>query len=412
LSGKHFTVATLMVLTLTLCMPVLSAAKPTNTIPQVDKPLHHQLDQVDEILSGMKLQEKIGQLFLIAADGDLEDTIRTYEPGGFILFSRHTPTITRTMHRIERLRHSTRLPPFIAVDQEGGRVSRLPFATAVPDARSLQNLPESALLKIGRLVGQELRALGFTINFAPVLDVDTCQENPVIGNRSFSQDPYLVARLGTSYIRGLRSAGIASTAKHFPGHGDSSSDSHLVLPVVAQSEERISSVELLPFRAAIKDNVDLIMMAHVSYPSLDSATNVPGSLSRPITTGILRNELGYKGVIITDAMNMKAITTIKDSGQAAISAFQAGADIILMPEDFPAAYLALLSSVENNEISRSRVDESVRRILALKLRLSDPIMQPFEIRLKNALETVGSSNHRRWLDQILNGNDPAAEPPK
>ncbi len=364
-------------------------------------PMTPMEDKVDKILSRMTLEEKIGQLFIVAADGDLESIIRNYHPGGFILFSRHTPTILQTMQLTEELRQSAKLPVFVAIDQEGGRVSRLPFAVAVPEARRLGALPDASLQNIGSLVGQELQTLGFNINFAPVLDVDTCAENPVIGNRSFSQDPYTVARLGSSYIRGLRLAGIAAAAKHFPGHGDTSSDSHLVLPVVNQSEDRLQTVELLPFRAALRANVDLIMMAHVSYPSLDPTPNWPASLSHPIVTDLLRNELEYSGIIITDAMNMKAITGLKDPGQTAKIAFNAGVDIILMPEDLPTAYLSILSAIQSGEIPLSRLNASVNRIISLKLRLPQDRKKSFSARLKYALDTVGSNEHRLLLQQYL-----------
>ena len=353
-------------------------------------------------LSLMSLEQKIGQLFMIAADGDVEKHIRAYHVGGVVLFSRHAETLPQTLQLIEQVRLSSPILPFVAVDQEGGRVSRLPFATILPSARSLRFLPDISLQNIGKLVGWELQALGFNMNFAPVMDVDTCAENPVIGNRAFSQDPYTVARLGSAYIHGLRLAGIASVAKHFPGHGDTSSDSHYVLPIVGQSEDRLHSVELLPFRAAIRAGVDAIMLAHVHYPSLDSTPNLPASLSKPIITGILRQELDFPGIIITDAMNMKAITNLLDSGPAAKTAFQAGVDIILMPSDLPAAYHTLLSAVQNGEIPITRVDESVRRILSLKFRLTDNQPIPFNQRLGNALKTVGSPAHQRWLEQQLN----------
>lgn len=364
---------------------------------------------IEPFLSSMSLEEKIGQLFMIAADGDLENLVRVYHVGGIVLFSRHTETLSQTMQLIERVRLASPIPPLVAVDQEGGRISRLPFATPVPDARRLGVLSDSSLQNIGMLVGRELHALGFNMNFAPVLDVDTCVENPVIGNRSFSQDPYIVARLGSAYIRGLHFAGVAATAKHFPGHGDTSTDSHFALPVVNQTEERLQSLELLPFRAAIRSNVDAIMMAHVAYPSLDPKPNWPASLSYTIITATLRNELDYKGIIITDAMNMKAITNFNNPVQSAKTSFQAGVDIVLMPEDLPAVYQALLLSVRNGEIPVKRVNDSVRRVLSLKLRLTDGPAIPFGKRLAHAQKTVGSPAHRLLLEQIVSGIVPQVE---
>ena len=362
---------------------------------------HSLPDRVERHLARLTLEEKIGQLFIIAPDGEWEHQLRTFRPGGIVLFSRHTPTLAATMQMLERARILSSLPPLLAVDQEGGRVSRLPFATSLPAARKLSDLSSPAVKNLGMLVGRELRALGFNLNFAPVLDVDTRVGNPIIGDRSYSADPYEVARLGRAYIQGVHDAGIATSAKHFPGHGDTSADSHLVLPRVEQSGERLETVELLPFRAAIMAKTDSIMVAHVSYPAWDSRQNTPASLSRPIVTGILRNELGYTGLIITDAMNMKAVSSSFSPGVAAKAAFLAGVDIILMPENFPAAYSALLQAVRSGEIKVSRLDESIRRILTLKLQLPDDRNLPYPDRLRKAENLVGSAAHRQWLAQIL-----------
>ena len=364
------------------------------------------MDRVESHLARLTLEEKIGQLFIIAPDSDWEYQLRTFHPGGVVLFSRHTPTLASTMQILERVRLLSPLPPLLAVDQEGGRVSRLPFATPIPPARKLSALSGPAAKNLGMLVGRELRALGFNLNFAPVLDVDTRTDNPVIGDRSYSADPYEVARLGRAYIQGLHDSGIATSAKHFPGHGDTNADSHLVLPCVELSRERLETIELLPFRAAILAKTDSIMVAHVSYPAWESRTNWPASLSRPIVTEILRNELGYTGLIITDAMNMKAISSSFSPGVAAKTAFLAGVDIILMPEDFPAAYAAILQAVRSGEIPGSRLNESVRRILTLKLQLPDDRSIPYPNRLRKAENLVGSAAHRQWLSQILNEAQP------
>lgn len=380
--------------------PVAAAVPATTGLAGENK--HSLPDRVESHLARLTLEEKIGQLFIITPDSDWEHQLRTFHPGGIVLFSRHTPTLAATMQILEQVRLLSPLPPLLAVDQEGGRVSRLPFATTIPTARKLSALSGPAAKNLGMLVGRELRALGFNLNFAPVLDVDTRADNPVIGDRSYSADPYEVARLGRAYIQGLHDSGIATSAKHFPGHGDTNADSHLVLPRVELSRERLETVELLPFRAAILANTDSIMVGHVSYPAWEARKNLPASLSRPIVTEILRNELGYTGLIITDAMNMKAISSSFSPGVAAKAAFQAGVDIILMPENFPAAYWALLQAVRSGEIPGSRLDESVRRILTLKLQLPDDRKVPYPDRLRKAENIVGSAAHRQWLSQILN----------
>ncbi len=384
---------------------IVLASSPASPLPVKQSPSSLQ-KPVDDLLSRMSLEEKLGQLFIVAADGDIENHIRTYHLGGVVLFARHAATLDQTLQLTEKIYQSSNLiAPFIAVDQEGGRVSRLAFATPVPDARRLGSLPQSSLAQIGHIVGLELAALGFNLNFAPVLDVDTCAENPVIGNRAFSDDPYLVAQLGSAYIDGLHSARILAATKHFPGHGDTSLDSHLVLPTVSQSAETLQSRELLPFRAAIRSGVDLIMSAHVYYPSLEPKLNLPASLSKSILTDLLRHEMDYPGIIITDAMNMKAITNLADTGQAAKAAFIAGADIILMPPDLPTAYHALFSAVKTGEIPLSRVDASVRRILSAKFRFPVNSARSFEEKRKHALHIVGSSSHRLLMEKILNGKE-------
>ena len=383
-----------------------SPADAARSLPAVigePKPL--VTEQAMARLNQLSLVEKIGQLFIIAPDGSYAEptgSATLCPPGGYILFSRHVPTLPATVQLIDKLRASATIAPFIAVDQEGGRVARLSFTTPLPAARALEALPNENLARIGRLLGQELYQLGFNIDFAPVLDVATRADNPVIGDRAISADPYVVAKLAPAFIHGLQSAGIAATGKHFPGHGDTRSDSHLILPVVDHSLERINSVELLPFLAAIQANVALIMIGHLHYPALDPTPGLPASLSYPIISDLLRKQLGYDGVIITDAMNMRAVTDGFESGPAAVLALKAGIDIILMPQNYPAAYQAVLSAVERGEISMSRLDESVLRILRLKQHLAAYKPSPlFPVDRVDAINNIGSPAQREWLSMLL-----------
>ena len=383
-----------------------SPADAARSLPAVigePKPL--VTEQAMARLNQLSLVEKIGQLFIIAPDGSYAEptgSATLCPPGGYILFSRHVPTLPATVQLIDKLRASATIAPFIAVDQEGGRVARLSFTTPLPAARALEALPNENLARIGRLLGQELYQLGFNIDFAPVLDVATRADNPVIGDRAISDDPYVVAKLAPAFIHGLQSAGIAATGKHFPGHGDTRSDSHLILPVVDHSLERINSVELLPFLAAIQANVALIMIGHLHYPALDPTPGLPASLSYPIISDLLRKQLGYDGVIITDAMNMRAVTDGFESGPAAVLALKAGIDIILMPQNYPAAYQAVLSAVERGEISMSRLDESVLRILRLKQHLAAYKPSPlFPVDRVDAINNIGSPAQREWLSMLL-----------
>lgn len=388
-------------LLLNLSTPLAAAGLPTRQLTSLGS---ERCDRVTARLNNMTLTEKIGQLFIVAPDMAVDELFRSYPIGGVVLFDRHAPDLRQTMELIEAVRlASGAIPPFVAVDQEGGRVARLKFATQVPPARTLASLDSPTLRKIGGLVGEELAALGFNVNFAPVMDVNTDPANPVIGDRAFGDDPASVATKGTAYIAGLRDAGIAGTAKHFPGHGDTRSDSHYQLPVVSQPKERLQTTELAPFRAAIAAGVDLIMTAHVYYPALEPETGQPATLSHAILTGLLRETEGYDRVIITDAMNMKAVTDYLPAGPAAVTAFQAGADIILMPDDLKAAYGALLEAVQRGDIPVSRLNESVTRILTLKCKLMENKNreEPFPSRLSYAESLVGSRAHAAKLQTLL-----------
>ena len=379
-----------------------SPVQAARSLPPVIGETQPQLsDRIALIMNGMSLEEKVAQLFIIAADDGAMNT--PLPVGGFILFSRHTQNRQDTLALTQRLRDaSPHLPPFIAVDQEGGRVTRLAFVSQLPAARQLAFLRPQTVAKIGRLLGQELFSLGFNLNFAPVMDVATRSDNPVIGDRSFSPDPIVVAKLGAALVDGLQSAGVSATAKHFPGHGDTRTDSHLTLPIVDHALNRLNHVELLPFHAAVHSKVDLIMVGHLHFPALDPTPNLPATLSYPIITELLRQQIGYDGLIITDAMNMRAVTDGFSSGQAAVLAFKAGIDIILMPADFSQAYSALLNAVKTDEISVSRLDESLIRILAVKQRiLARQKNSQLQDKPALQLESVGSPSHRLWLEKLL-----------
>ena len=355
-------------------------------------------DLVTMQLNNLSLAEKVAQLFIL--DANMAGKALPAPVGGYILFSRHTPDKAATLSLTRQLRYgSPRLPPFIAVDQEGGRVARLAFISKLPTARELAALRPETVAKVGWLLGQELLALGFNLNFAPVVDVATRSENPVIGDRAFSSDTVTVAIQGAAFINGLQSAGIAATAKHFPGHGDTRTDSHLTLPIIDHSRDRLERVELLPFQAAVNTNVDMVMIGHLQIPALDPSPGLPATLSRPIVSGLLREQLGYEGIIITDAMNMRAVSEGFSSGQAAVGAFKAGVDIILMPADFSAAYNAMLVALQTGEISQSRLEESLRRILSLKQRML--ARQAVQDQSTLLYEAIGSPSRRIWLEKLL-----------
>lgn len=367
---------------------------------------------VGEIVAAMSLDQKIGQLFMFGVPGttvDVDDAtaelVRRYAVGGFILFRGNIQSARQTVELTNALRSlnaGNPLPLFIAADQEGGRVHRLPpEATPFPAAARVggSRSPELAG-QIGRAMGEELQALGINVDLAPVLDVNTNPDNPVIGDRAFGSDAALVETIGIAVMKGLQSTGTVTAVKHFPGHGDTSLDSHVELPVLDHDRSRLDSVELRPFAAAIRSGADMVMPAHVAFTSLDPAGS-PASLSSPVLTGLLRGELGFDGVIITDALTMGAITRNYTPEQAMLAAIAAGADVLLLPAgaaDQVAAVETLRAAAASGALSAERIDQSVRRVAALKLRygLSDASRSP-----DAAAEVLARRWHREAVAAVL-----------
>ena len=263
------------------------------------------------------------------------------------------------------------LPLFTCVDEEGGSVARL-------SGRGLEGIPripsmsvlalegEETVQQAGRTIGTYLNELGFNVDLAPVADVPVNPENTVIASRAFSSDPAEAARMTKAFVRGLTAAGVLATLKHFPGHGNTSQDSHTQSAVSDAEWEQLRERDLLPFAAGIEEGAQLVMAGHISLPEV-TGESTPASLSHEILTGLLRKEMGYTGLIITDALNMAAVTQIASPSGAAVKAFLAGADLLLMPADFREAYEGILSAVRSGEISQERLDASVKRILRVKL---------------------------------------------
>ncbi len=335
--------------------------------------------EIDTMIAEMTIEEKIGQLIMVGFDGTqanetIETHIRERFVGGIVLFSRNIQSPKQTAeltNQLQQLAESTahRIPLFIGIDQEGGWVIRLKEgATVLPGNMALGATGSTELAeRAGEITAAELAAVGVNLNFAPVMDVNNNPQNPVIGRRSFGGSPELVSRLGVAYIRGLQHNGVLGTAKHFPGHGDTTVDSHFDLPTVNHDRERIHALELQPFRAAIDADVAAIMTAHIVYPAFDP--DRPATLSPSILTDVLRKELGFDGLLITDAMEMKAIDDRYRSGEAAVMAIEAGADIVMVLWTLTKqieVFDALLSAIKSGRISQARLDQSVERILKSK----------------------------------------------
>ncbi len=367
------------------------------------------------LLQKMSLEEKVGQLFMLelreGRTGKLfrEATpaalsiIESYHPGGIILFGGNIDTIDQTVELIKDIQKASRTPLFVAVDEEGGNVSRLTssgrmHAVHMPAAAVVGSTGDPSLAyDEGRFVGRELRSLGINMDLAPVADVDTNPRNTVIGRRAYSSDPHTAAQMASAMVRGLQSVDVSSVIKHFPGHGDTSTDSHLGPAVVRNDLSRLKSVEFLPFEAGIAAGADGVLVGHLLLPEILSEKNIPATFSPYVLGELLRGELGFRKLIITDALNMGAITDFWRSSTAALDAFQAGADILLMPEDPRAAFNAILAAVRSDEIPESRLNESVHRILMVKLErniIGTPIPAP------DPHQVLGSAEGKRLLSDI------------
>ncbi|WP_339239172.1 beta-N-acetylhexosaminidase [Paenibacillus sp. FSL R5-0517] len=330
-------------------------------------------------LKQMTLREKVGQMLLCGfhgteATGDVESFLRKYPIGGVIYFARNVESpeqVERLSSGLQQIvKSSGHVPLWISIDQEGGMVARItegialmPGQMAIAAAGSIDDAYQAAYIS-----GLELKSMGINMNFAPVLDVNNNAANPVIGVRSFGESPQSVAEYGARTIAGIQDAGIAATAKHFPGHGDTDTDSHLDLPIITHDRDRVERLELIPFRAAIAEGVDAMMSAHIYFPALEPE-GLPVTLSHTVLSGLLRQELGYRGMIVTDCMEMDAIAVNYGTVDAAVMAVEAGADLVLISHTAKLqaeAFEALLAAVESGRISESRIDESVTRLLMYK----------------------------------------------
>lgn len=333
------------------------------------------------VVRQMTLEEKVGQLFHIGmtgkvARGRVLRDIQKYHVGGIIQFGKNFSGAARVKAMNQALQKaaiaSSDIPLFISTDQEGGRVYRIgpDGATQFPGAMAIgQAADERMAREIGFATGYELRKLGINLVLAPVLDVNNNPANPVINTRSLGSKPELVAELGVAYQAGMREALSTATIKHFPGHGDTSVDSHLDLPRISRNLIQLEQVELLPFRRAIEDDAEMLMTAHILFPSLDA--KYPATLSPYILKKLLRQDLGYKGLIITDAMEMHAIARRYGQAEAAIKAFDAGADIILLMSTgriMDRMYTGMLQAFRSGRLQKTDLDRAVERQIALKLR--------------------------------------------
>ncbi|MCM3729904.1 beta-N-acetylhexosaminidase [Neobacillus cucumis] len=336
-----------------------------------------QQKSIDEIISEMSLDEKIGQMMIAGISGTKMDPqtislITKYKVGGMIFYQNNLVNPEQTVQLLNEIKTENvhnRLPLFLSVDQEGGRVTRLPGGLFnFPTNKEIGEINNSQFsYKVGTILGKELNGFGFNLDFAPVLDVNSNPKNPIIGDRSFGNNPDVVSKLGIQTMKGIQSQNIIATIKHFPGHGDTSVDSHLELPIVYKNLTELKKLELIPFERTIDNGADVVMVAHILLPKLDA--HYPASMSKVVITDILRKQLDFGGVVITDDMTMKAITDHYKMGAAAVDSINAGSDIILVAHDYNKIVEAITSikvAVQKGEISEQRINDSVRRIILLK----------------------------------------------
>ncbi|MFG2022809.1 glycoside hydrolase family 3 protein [Streptomyces sp. NPDC048825] len=382
------------------------------------------------LISRMILEEKVGQLFVMRVYGhsatapeqaDIDanlkeigvrtaaELIAKYHVGGIIYFAwAHN---TRDPHQIADLSNGIQkaslelprgLPVLISTDQEHGIVARVGKpATLLPGAMALgAGRSRSDARRAGQIGGAELRAMGIRQDYAPVADVNVNPANPVIGVRSFGADPQAVAALVAAQVKGYQSSEVAATAKHFPGHGDTETDSHYGFPVIEHTEAQWAELDAPPFRAAIAAGIDSIMTAHIMVPALDPSGD-PATLSRPILTGILRERLGYDGVVVTDSLGMEGVRTKYGDDRVPVLALKAGVDQLLNPPKLDVAWNAVLAAVRGGELTEARLDESILRILRLKSKLG--LLKDPYVSHRGVDRVVGIPAHRRAADRIADG---------
>ncbi|MCZ8514060.1 beta-N-acetylhexosaminidase [Paenibacillus filicis] len=341
------------------------------------KPQAPPSDPVRERLTSLTLDQKLGQLLIAGIDGDritgdMESLIKNDDAGGIIFYKDNLKSPAQALQLFNALKEANKgssVPLWLSLDEEGGRVSRMPGELVkMPSARTI-GLTDNrdASYGVGRALGGELSAFGLNLNFAPVLDVNSNPNNPVIGDRSFGADAAVVGRNGTAELQGLQSQGVIPVVKHFPGHGDTSVDSHIGLPVLQHDLTRLRSLELKPFAEAIRGGADAVMVAHILLPKLDPEN--PASFSKPVITDLLRKELGFGGVVMTDDLTMGAVVKKYELGEAAVRSLEAGGDVLLVGHGYDLerqALQAVKEAVRSGRLTERRIDESVYRILQLK----------------------------------------------
>lgn len=353
--------------------------------PEEPDPSELRSQRAEELMGEMSLREKVCQMLIVTpeqltgstgpvtqAGEETKTALEAWPVGGVIYFADNIRTPEQVKGMIQSTQSYSGLGLFVSVDEEGGTVARVGNnpamgSTSFPSmAKVAQEEGPAGAYQVGLTIGTELKELGFNLDFAPVADVNSNPANPVIGSRAFSSDPREAAELVSACVTGFRDSGILCALKHFPGHGDTAADSHNGAAVTSKTLEEMEECEFLPFVSGLEAGAPIVMVGHISCPEL-TGSNLPASLSQEMVTGILRQKLGFEGIVVTDSMQMAAVTDVYSSDAAAAAAVKAGVDIILMPDDLESAVNGILSAVENGELTEERIDESVKRILTVKM---------------------------------------------
>jgi beta-glucosidase-like glycosyl hydrolase/CubicO group peptidase (beta-lactamase class C family) len=344
----------------------------SDTIQEPEPHFMARKQWVDSIYDGMTFKERLGQLFMVAAYSNkdkaheeaIEKLVVESKIGG-LLFFQGGPV--RQAKLTNRYQSKSKTPLFIGNDAEWGLSMRLDSTTAYPWNMTLGAIQDMSLIeKMGAQIGAQGKRLGIQFNFGPVLDINTNPKNPIIGFRSFGEDKYNVTKRAVAFMKGIESQGLFATGKHFPGHGDTKTDSHKGLPIINFTKERLDSIEFYPYRQLFKEGLSSVMVAHLNVPSLEPRINYPSSISYAVVTTVLKKELGFKGLIFTDALNMKAVSAFKKPGEIDLDAFLAGNDILVFPENVPLAIETLTQAFQDTLFTEKRLEYSVKKILKFK----------------------------------------------
>ncbi len=371
----------------------------------VENDLVNQKKWVDSIYNSMTLQEKIGQLFMVdvfSSDPkskiDKVDSLIKNQHIGGVIFSKGGPKRQAKINN--HFQDLSKMPLLMAMDAEWGLAMRLDSTFAYPWNMTLGAISDDQIIKrIGYRIGEHTKRMGMHINFAPVVDINTNPNNPIIGNRSFGEDKTNVTYKSLAFMEGLQSAGVLANAKHFPGHGDTEKDSHKTLPTISFTKERIDSVELQPYKRMIQGGLTSVMVAHLNVPALEERLNYPSSISKNIVTDLLKGKLGFNGLVFTDALNMKGAADFTEPGEIDLAAFLAGNDVLLISEDIPKAHQLLMDNYYNGTISEERLKHSVRKILLAKYKVGLHNYQPVDS--ENLIEDLNTPEDKALYEEAI-----------